>query len=159
MICKKNKMRTQISEEKFKELMIDAINSGNNCINTKSNFYEYVRTDYKIERQRCLRLYDRYYNQLITERNKLKTEYGIKNEESALDALLLDKTRRLRIAEKIALGVAKLENGEKRYPSFSDRIKALDYIAKVEGDYATISTKVEGDLYARLSLEIGEVDL
>ena len=47
----------------------------------------------------------------------------------------------MQIAEKIALGEMQKIEGQLIIPSFSDRLKALDYLSKVEGDYA--AAKIE----------------
>jgi hypothetical protein len=42
----------------------------------------------------------------------------------------------MKIAESIALGKAKRVEGQIIMPSPSDQLKALDYLAKIDGDYA-----------------------
>lgn len=46
---------------------------------------------------------------------------------------LTDRQLRNIIAEEIALG--KIGEGLNKAPSYQDRLKALDYLAKVNGDY------------------------
>lgn len=127
-------MKTSISDDKVKEILIDGINSGANYILNKTNFYEHIRTIYKIEKQRCLKLYDLHYNNAQTELNALKTELGINQQKEAIKTLLLDKFGRMKIAEEIAL--------DKKNVNSSDRLKALDYLSKIEGDYASTKTDI-----------------
>ena len=127
-------MKTSISDDKVKEILIDGINSGANYILNKTNFYEHIRTLHKIEKQRCLRLYDLHYNNAQIERNNIKTELGINQQKEAIKTLLLDKLGRMKIAEKIAL--------DEKNVNSSDRLKALDYLSKIEGDYASTKTDI-----------------
>ena len=55
---------------------------------------------------------------------------------------IIDKARRMAIASEIAEG--KLTDGQGREPDFNARLKALDYLAKVEGDYAPIKNEHSG---------------
>jgi hypothetical protein len=127
-------MKTSISDDKVKEILIDGINSGANYILNKTNFYEHIRTLHKIEKQRCLRLYDLHYNNAQIERNNIKTELGINQQKEAVKTLLLDKLGRMKIAEQIAL--------DEKNVNSSDRLKALDYLSKIEGDYASTKTDI-----------------
>jgi hypothetical protein len=127
-------MKTSISDDKVKEILIDGINSGANYILNETNFYEHIRTLHKIEKQRCLRLYDLHYNNAQIERNNIKTELGINQQKEAIKTLLLDKLGRMKIAEKIAL--------DEKNVNSSDRLKALDYLSKIEGDYASTKTDI-----------------
>lgn len=140
------KKKTSISDEKFKEILIDGINSGANYVLNKSNFYEYIRTIHKMERQRCLRLYDKYYQEAQQERNKLKADMGIKKVKQAVNEAILTRNERMEIASNIAKGKAWRVGKNMMIPSGSDRLKALEYLSKIEGDFAAIKQdiKVEG---------------
>ena len=138
--------KTSISDEKFKEILIDGINSGANYVLNKSNFYEYIRTIHKMERQRSLRLYDKYYQEAQQERNRLKADMGIKKVEQAVNEAILTRNERMEIASNIAKGKAWRVGDQLMIPSASDRLKALEYLSKVDGDFAATKhdIKVEG---------------
>ena len=132
------KVKTSISDEKVKEILIDGINSGANYILNKSNFYEYVRTIHKIERQRCLRLYDKYYPEAQESLNNKKIEIGIQKQKDAVNKAILTKLERMEIASKIAKGEAWQVRGNLVVPTGNDRLKALEYLSKIEGDFAPV---------------------
>lgn len=61
---------------------------------------------------------------------------SIEGELNKLKTLQLTKLDRMKIAEGIAMGKAKRIEGQILVPSPSDQLKALDYLAKIDGDYA-----------------------
>ena len=71
--------------------------------------------------------------------NQVRYKETIAKEKEAVKTLVLDKVARMKIAEEIALGLQK--EGEVLKPSYNDRLKALDYLSKIEGDFA--ASKVE----------------
>jgi len=125
--------KTSISDEKVKEILIDGINKGANYILNKTNFYEHIRTFFKIEKQRCLRLYDLHYNNAQIERNNLKTELGIVEEQSVAKRNILSKHDALEILTEIAQGKVKKVEVTVIIRSPSDRKGAIESIAKIEG--------------------------
>ena len=68
--------------------------------------------------------------------NDAKLEDSINLEKESQKTLILDKVARMKIAEDIAIGKAKRVEGTIVMPSSADRLKALDYLSKIEGDYA-----------------------
>ena len=79
--------------------------------------------------------------------NKVKEVQEVENKINELKTASLTKLDRILIAESIAKAKAKKVNGQLMIPSASDQLKALDYISKIEGDYAptkTANTDVEG---------------
>ena len=68
--------------------------------------------------------------------NRQKMDESIANEIEAVKSLILDKYDRLKIAEDIAQGKAEKIEGTLIVPSPSDRLRALDYLSRVHGDYA-----------------------
>lgn len=72
--------------------------------------------------------------------NKKKLEESITQEKEAVKSLVLDKYARMKIAEGIALGKARRIEGQIVMPSDAERLKALDYLSKIEGDYAPTKT-------------------
>jgi hypothetical protein len=149
--------KTSISDEKVKEILIDGINTGANYILNKTNFYEHVRTFFKIEKQRCLRLYDLHYNNAQIERNNIKTELGIVEEQSAVKRNILSKHDALEILTEIAQGKVKKVEGTLIIPSPSDRKGAIESIAKIEGWNAP--TKSETDVTINKTPFFGEHSL
>ena len=73
--------------------------------------------------------------------NEAKLNEAINQEKEAVKTLLLSKVDRMRIAEDIALGESFESNGKIITPTPSERMKALEYLSKIDGDFAT--TKVE----------------
>lgn len=136
------KDKTSISDEKVKEILIDGINSGANYILNKSNFYEHIRTVYKIEKQRCLRLYDKYYSEAQESLNAKKEEVGTRIAEEAVNRAILTKLERMEIASKIAKGELWKVEGEIMIPSTTDRLKALEYLSKIDGDFAAVKKDI-----------------
>jgi HD superfamily phosphohydrolase len=136
------KSKTSISDEKVKEILIDGINSGANYILNKSNFYEHIRTIYKIEKQRCLRLYDKYYLEAQESLNAKKEEVGTRIAEDAVNRAILTKLERMEIASKIAKGELWKVQGEIMIPSTTDRLKALEYLSKIDGDFAAVKKDI-----------------
>lgn len=61
---------------------------------------------------------------------------SIEGELNKLKTLQLTKLDRMKIAEGIAMGKVKRIEGQILVPSPSDQLKALDYLAKIDGDYA-----------------------
>jgi len=93
------------------------------------------------------RTFDRYWkkaNEAYQEQreaiNKKKLEESITQEKEAVKSLVLDKYARMKIAEGIALGKARRIEGQIVMPSDAERLKALDYLSKIEGDYAPTKT-------------------
>jgi len=84
-------------------------------------------------------------NEVYSERrsliNEAKLNEAINQEKEAVKTLLLSKVDRMRIAEDIALGESFESNGKIITPTPSERMKALEYLSKIDGDFAT--TKVE----------------
>ncbi|SHJ05568.1 hypothetical protein SAMN05443429_10877 [Cruoricaptor ignavus] len=139
-------MKTQISDEKFKEELIDSLNSGDARALTKTNFYELLRTKYKIEKQRSLDLYDRFYFEIQTERNEEKIKSGIKEERKKIEGHILNKKERMVIASNIARGIVWKAGNDLIAPSASERVKAMEYLSKIEGDFETVQADITVNL-------------
>lgn len=56
--------------------------------------------------------------------------------EVRLNEAVVSRNERLEIATKIARGTVRRVNDQLIIPTDADRLRALDYISKVEGDYA-----------------------
>lgn len=144
-------IKTSISDNKVKEILIDGINSGANYILNKTHFYEHVRTLHKIEKQRCLRLYDLYYSEAQIKRNDIKTEIGVKLEKQAVKKAILQKHEALEILTEIAIGKPKRVEGQVIMPTANERRGAIETMAKLEGWEA--SKKFEHSIENKLKLE------
>lgn len=97
------------------------------------------------------RQFTRYWNkaqeqhkEYLQKLNEHKDELSIELEKKALKSNVLTKIQRLEIASNIAQGKARKIDGQLIIPSDGDRIRALDYLAKVEGDYAPTSSIITG---------------
>lgn len=60
---------------------------------------------------------------------------------------ILSREQRLEIASKIAKGEAWRVGNTVMAPTAGDRVRALDYISKIEGDYAPTKTELSGSLH------------
>jgi hypothetical protein len=146
--------KTSISDEKVKEILIDGINTGANYILNKTNFYEHIRTFFKIEKQRCLRLYDLHYNNAQIERNNIKTELGIELEKEAVKRNILSKHEALEILSEIAKGKHKKVEGHLVIVTANEQKNAIETMAKLQG--WNEATKIQTD--ASIIFNINERD-
>lgn len=135
-------MRTQISDIKLKEVLIDLINTNSPFANTKSTFYEHIRTIYKIEKERCLRLYDEYYFDIQSKKNDKKEEIAAKTLEENITDQVLNKIQCLEILSNIAKGTPRDEGDQIIIPSSSEQIAAIKQIGLFLGYNAAIKTDV-----------------
>lgn len=136
------KIKSSISDLKFKDLLIDAINKGSELCTNKTNFYELLRTNYKISKERSLKLYDLYYSEIIRERNNAKQEYGIEKEKEAVKNALYYREKILQKMEDIIDQKAKKVEGQIIMPTFSDTIRASERIAKILGIDAPVRSDI-----------------
>lgn len=138
--------KTSISDEKIKEYIINGINEGASYILNKTNFYEHLRTIHRIEKQRCLRLYDKYYSEAQYRRNEESERVGVALGNEAVKTAIMSKLERLVGLEKRLKHIeTMLESGmKKEVPLDTYEITALTKaykdlsaeISKIEGDYA-----------------------
>lgn len=75
--------------------------------------------------------------------NKVKKVQEVVNKINELKTASLTKLDRIIIAESIAMAKAKKVNGQIIVPTPNDQLKALDYLAKINADYAPIKTETE----------------
>lgn len=68
------------------------------------------------------------------------------NEKERLKRAILTKEQRIEIAANIALGKGRKMEGQLLIPTDSDRLRALDYLSKIEGDYAPTKQEVKADV-------------
>ena len=128
------------SEAQWKSLVYDYLSNGNRG---KSNFYELLRTNYKCEKQNTLKQYDIYEIEYDLTLNKGKDDIIHDAEKERLKTALLTKHERMLIAQSIAQGKAWKAGSTMVVPSAGDRMKALDYLSKIEGDFAPSKTELD----------------
>lgn len=101
------------------------------------------------------RTFDRYFKaakelhqKWNEERNDIKNKKLLKKEKELIEMGLLTQNERFKIADDIAKGTErKIKVGAKEeilIPSAAEQLKALDYLAKVHGDYAAQKTELTG---------------
>lgn len=127
------------SEAQWKSLVYEYLTNGNRG---KSNFYEHLRTNYKCEKSNTLKKYDVYEVEYDLNLNKGKDDIILETEKERLKSAILTKFERMEIASNIAKGKARKVNDQIIIPTDGDRIRALDYLAKIEGDYAPNKTDI-----------------
>lgn len=81
------------------------------------------------------------YKEVLNKRQKELADISTEAEKERLKSALLTKHERILIAQSIAQGKAWKSGDIKIVPSAGDRIRALDFIAKVEGDYSPIKSE------------------
>lgn len=138
------------SEAQWKSLVYDYLSNGNRG---KSNFYELLRTNYKCEKSNTLKQYDIYEAEYDLTLNKGKDDIILESEKERLKSALLTKHQRLLMAQGIAQGKAWKSGDVMVVPSAGDRIRALDFIAKVEGDYTATKSEIEVLKGAKIIIE------
>ena len=126
------------SEAQWKSLVYDYLTNGNRG---KSNFYELLRTKYKCEKSNTLKQYDIYEAEYDLNLNKGKDDIILESEKERLKMAILTRHERMKIASDIGKGKAWKVGDEILIPTSSDRLRALDYLSKVEGDYAPIKSE------------------
>ena len=128
------------SEAQWKSLVYDYLTNGNRG---KSNFYEHLRTNYKCEKSNTLKQYDIYEAEYDLNLNKGKDDIILDSEKERLKSAILTKLERMEIASNIAKGKAWKTGNVIIVPNASDRMKACDYLSKIDGDYAPKKIETE----------------
>jgi len=139
------------SEAQWKSLVYDYLTNGNRG---KSNFYEHLRTNYKCEKSNTLKKYDIYELEYDLTLNKGKDDIILDAEKERLKSAILTKFERMEIASNIAKGKAWKSGNVMVVPNASDRMKACDYLSKIDGDYApTKVAETDSDGNDKLNIE------
>jgi len=139
------------SEAQWKSLVYDYLTNGNRG---KSNFYELLRTNYKCEKSNTLKKYDVYEVEYDLNLNKGKDDIILETEKERLKSAILTKFERMEIASNIAKGKAWKSGNVMVVPNASDRMKACDYLSKIDGDYApTKVAETDSDGNDKLNIE------
>ena len=147
-----NQTKQKISSEaQWKSLVYDYLTNGNRG---KSNFYELLRTNYKCEKSNTLKQYDIYEAEYDLTLNKGKDDIILESEKERLKSAILTKFERMEIASNIAKGKAWKSGNVMVVPNASDRMKACDYLSKIDGDYApTKIAETDSDGNDKLNIE------
>ena len=133
-------------QESYIEFILSQLQNGNVdaekiCAVFRSNFQKSARTFYNYWEEAQER-----HKQAQILINKEKDELYRQKEVEVKKMQLLSRDERLKIADDIAKGNArKIKIGEKSellIPTAGDQLKALDYLAKVHGDYASLKHDV-----------------
>lgn len=93
------------------------------------------------------------YREVLNSRQKELDVLTTDLEKERLKSAILTKYERLMIAQGIAQGKARKIGDTVMIPSDGDRIRALDFIAKVEGDYTASKTEIEILKGAKITIE------
>jgi hypothetical protein len=124
------------NKQKYIDFIIDNLENGN--VQYKDVMLLFV-SNFQLT-EKTFVVYWKLANERHKERqesiNKELLSIDIENKKQVLKSTNLDKIGRILIAEEIAL-----KNGDKI--SASDQLKALDYLAKIHGDFAPIKTEIE----------------
>ena len=141
------------SEAQWKSLVYDYLTNGNRG---KSNFYEHLRTNYKCEKSNTLKKYDVYEVEYDLNLNKGKDDIILDAEKERQKKAILTKFERMEIASNIARGKAWKSGDVMIIPTATDRMKACDYLSKIDGDYAP--TKIaETDINGNDKLNVDDL--
>jgi hypothetical protein len=124
------------NKQKYIDFIIDNLENGN--VQYKDVMLLFV-SNFQLT-EKTFVVYWKLANERHKERqesiNKELLSVDIENKKQVLKSTNLDKIGRILIAEEIAL-----KNGDKI--SASDQLKALDYLAKIYGDFAPVKTEIE----------------
>lgn len=124
------------NKEIYIDFILDELNKGNNQYkDVVSLFCEKFRLSSRTF-DNYWKLANETYLKHRTVINNAKIKEGINQEKKALKSLILDKIARMKIAEEIAIGKPIKVEGSIVIPNASERLKALDYLSKIEGDYS-----------------------
>lgn len=124
------------NKEKYIDFIVNELNNGN--VQYKEVMLVFV-SKFQLTEQTFVR-----YWKLANERHReaqkaikeAKEVQTIANELDKLKTLNLTKIDRMLIAEGIAMGKAKKIEGQIFVPTPMEQLKALDYLSKIEADYA-----------------------
>lgn len=129
-------------QEAYVQYILDEMKRGN--VERKTIMAKFVK-----KWQASERTFDRVWKvaqQKHAERANLarqkKDEQYIEMASKVEIGAIIDKARRMQIASEIAEGTVR--DGSGKEPDFNARLKALDYLAKVEGDYAPVKSELTG---------------
>lgn len=117
---------------------------------TYSDCYEVILSNFKLSEP----TFSKYWKEANEAHSKAREEIKealrgevLEAEKERLKKAILTKDQRMEIASDIARGKPWRVGQSILSPSAGDRLRALDYLAKVDGDYAPVRQKIDyGDL-------------
>ena len=130
------------NKEKYIDFILDELKKGN--VQYKEVMLAFV-SKFELTEQTFVRYWktaNERHREAQQAIKKATEAQSIEGELNKLKTLQLTKLDRMKIAESIAMGKAKRIDGQIIVPSPSDQLKALDYLAKIDGDYAPTKTAI-----------------
>lgn len=119
---------SKISKQKAIELILVELDKGStfsSCLALNGTKWHLSERTFKRYWKEANQIYSERQQAILTEVNEQRVEL----EKERVKKAILTKEQRMEIATEIAIG-EESSNG--------DKIKALDYLSKIEGDYAAI---------------------
>lgn len=84
------------------------------------------------------------YKDTLNKRQKELDALSTDLEKERIKSAILTKFERMEIASTIAKGTPRFSSEQILIPSDSERMKAIDYLSKIDGDYS--ATKIESEV-------------
>lgn len=128
-------MKKRINKQKAIELILNELEKGStytHCLEVIRRKWTLADTTYQRYWKEARSLYEGMQEAI---REKLKDEL-LKAERERIKKAILTKDERMLEASKIARGEGRKISGSVFIPNDRDRLQALDYLSKIEGDYA-----------------------
>lgn len=129
-------------QETYIIFILNEIKKGN--VERKTVFAKFVKKWHVSQRtfDRVWKVAQERHAELVQRVQKQKDAQYVDIESKIDKTSIIDKARRMEIASQIAEGI--LVDNDGNEPDFNARLKALDYLAKVEGDYAPVKNEHSG---------------
>ena len=118
------------------KFIIDGLEKGltySNCYSELSDKYAIPQTSFSRYWKEANLIFNSQQSEIEEELLEVKKQ---KAKERLLKNIIT-KEERMVIASDIAKGKKRKINGEDSIPTFADSLRALDYLSKIDGDYAT----------------------
>lgn len=126
----------KISKKKSVELILSEMKKGNvnpvSVLGKIGKNWEISQSSFYRHWKEASNTFEKYQNSI--QKQLLEEDTALAKER--LKKAILTREERMEIATKLAKGEAWKVNGSLTIPSASDRLKALDYLSKLDGDYA-----------------------
>lgn len=94
------------------------------------------------------------YKEVLNKRQKELADISTEVEKERLKMAILTKHERMKIASDIGKGKAWKVGDEILIPTSNDRLRALDYLSKIDGDYASIKLENEVIVSKRVTTKL-----
>lgn len=136
-----NVLKTKISEPQLILELKELFEQGKTG---KTDLLVLLSTKYKLGRNRYFKIFDTAIHEWQQIKNKVTSDSIESNQKEVLKAALLTKIDRILIAEEIAIGKPKKIGTQVIIISPTERLRALDYLAKINADYAPTKIDIDG---------------